>query len=184
MFSSMFNQSSRLLLTKNFTKLNSSIFRSTFRSTKSFRSLPLLFGSTGSLVLFHTYHHNFIHNDTAVLSSSPVGEQIHSNVTVQRKKIHSSRFGGALNYQELSIGSITGLFLGIIVGKLSSAIVFLSLSSYFLIQFLESRNIISIPWNSVINLGSNKINVKELLLHKPSFKISFVLSFLIAAYNI
>lgn len=138
------------------------------------RAAPLFIGSLVSFMAFSALRKP-IFNDVAI--SQP-------QVSIPQPKIHHSRFGGKLDYQELSIGSVTGLFLGLIVGKLSSAIVFLSLSTYFLLQFLESRNIITIPWNQIVQIGSSRINVKELFLHKPSFKISFVLTFLIAAYNI
>lgn len=134
----------------------------------------LVLGSASCL--FYFSRKRAVLNDTATAYKP--------TVTIPKREPVTSRFNGKLNYQELSIGSITGLFLGIIVGKLSSAILFLSLSTYLLLQFLESRNVITIPWNAIINIGSEKINVKELILHKPSFKISFILSFIIAAYNI
>lgn len=155
-------------------------------STKSFsKSLPLLFTSTASFLIINNLNSNKIYNDTAY-ANSPANIQIQQNSSFNKNKspLNSTSNGGYLNYNELTIGSITGLFLGIIAGKLSSAILFLSLSSYFLIQFLESRNIISIPWNTMINIGSEKIKIKDILLHKPNFKISFILSFIIAAYNI
>lgn len=89
-----------------------------------------------------------------------------------------------LNYQELTIGSVTGMVLGIIIGKISSMLVFLGLSSYFLVQFLELRNIITVPWNSIISIGKERINVKDLVFNNVNFKIAFVLSFLIAAFNV
>lgn len=95
-----------------------------------------------------------------------------------------TRLGGILNYRELSIGSLAGLFLGILVGKLSSALVFLTLSVYLVTQFLEKNEVIRIPWGAVINLGTEKVSMKKLILHDLSFKISFVLSFLIAAFNV
>lgn len=89
-----------------------------------------------------------------------------------------------LDYNELCIGSVTGLFLGIVIGKLSTAIVFLSLSSYLLLQFLENRGIITIPWRLVVNIGNRQWDLKSLFFNKPSFKILFVSSFLIAAFNV
>ena len=95
-----------------------------------------------------------------------------------------TRLGGILNYRELSIGSLAGLFLGILVGKLNSALVFLTLSAYLVTQFLEKNEVIRIPWGAAINLGTEKVSLKKLILHEPNFKISFVLSFLIAAFNV
>lgn len=79
---------------------------------------------------------------------------------------------------------LVGLFLGVIIGKLSQVIVFASLASYFLVEFLESRGIITIPWNYFITVGKERISLKQLFFEQPSFKISFVLSFIIAAYNV
>lgn len=98
--------------------------------------------------------------------------------------VHKSRFHGYLDYRELCIGSVTGLILGVVIGKFSSALVFLSLASYFLVQFLEANNIVVIPWKKIIRVGTEDIEVKELVLSNPSFKLSFVSSFLIAAFNI
>lgn len=98
-------------------------------------------------------------------------------------RARTSRFGGKLDYGELSIGSVTGLFLGIIIGKLSTAIVFLSLSSYLLLQFLENRGLITVPWSSVLNIGNRQWDLKALFFNRPSFKVSFVATFLLAAFN-
>lgn len=152
-------------------------FNSSFKSNYSKFNYPtlnysLLFGSTSCL--FYLSHGRPILNDTAYKP----------DISIPKQQPVTSRFNGKLNYQELSIGSVTGLFLGIIVGKLSTAILFLTLSTYLLLQFLESRDIITIPWNTIIDIGSERINLKELIFHKPSFKISFILSFIIAAYNI
>lgn len=139
------------------------------------RSLGLLLGAACTFLLGQT-----VFNDGLLPAN-----QIHSNTQARYKSSTTytkERFG--LNYEELTIGSVTGLFLGIIVGKLSTIFVFLGLSSYFLIQFLESRNIINISWNSIVTVGKNKINVKELVLENTSFKLAFVLTFLVAAYNI
>lgn len=89
-----------------------------------------------------------------------------------------------LNYEELTIGSVTGMVLGIIIGKISSMLVFLGLSSYFLVQFLELRNIVTIPWTSIINVGKNRIDLRDLVLNNANFKIAFVSAFLIAAFNV
>lgn len=142
--------------------------------SNGFKSMPLILGSTLSMITLHHMSHLPIANNTATIAN-PI------SLDYERKK---SRFGGQLNYEELTIGSITGLFLGIIAGKLSSVIVILTLATYFLLQFLQSRNLITIPWNSIITLGKQKIDIKNLVFEKPSFKLSFVLTFLIAAFNV
>lgn len=136
---------------------------------RSVRLAPVIFSSA------LLYRRPCVFNDVAVAAPAP---------RYAPPEVRTSRFGGKLDYGELSIGSVTGLFLGIIVGKLSSAIVFLSLSSYLLLQFLENRGIITIPWTSVLRLGNRRWDLKTLFFNKPSFKISFVASFLIAAFNV
>lgn len=157
--------------------------------TSSILNTKLIFGTSIAVLTFNTfgnpYNKSKILNDSAYASATRLENTIKSNVKSAERDLHGkSGFGGRVNYNELTIGSLTGLFLGILAGKLSSAIVFLTLSGYFLTQFLESRGIISIPWNQVIQIGSEKIDVKSLVLDKPAFKIPFVLTFLIAAYNI
>lgn len=123
---------------------------------------------------------SYVLND-AILRSQP--QQYYQPQAFQAK-VHTSRFNGKLDYSELCLGSITGLFLGVVVGKLSSVLVFVSVSTYLLFQFLENRGMISIPWTSIFNIGNRKWDVKQLFFNKPSFKISLVSSFLIAAYNV
>lgn len=89
-----------------------------------------------------------------------------------------------MSYDDLCVGSLTGLFLGIIVGKLSTTIALLSASTYLFLQFLESRNIVTIPWRSVIQVGKQEIDMKSMFFDNLSFKISFVSTFLLAAWNI
>lgn len=122
----------------------------------------------------------YVRND-AILRTQP---QQYYKPQASQAEVHTSRFNGKLEYSELCLGSITGLFLGVVVGKLSSLLVFVSVSTYLLFQFLENRGMISIPWTSILNIGNRKWDVKQLFFDKPSFKISLVSSFLIAAYNV
>lgn len=87
-------------------------------------------------------------------------------------------------YNELTIGSVTGLFLGVIIGKFSSLIVSLTLSVYLLVQFLKSRNLITIPWTYAFKLNGENFDLRDLVFENFNFKLSFVLSFLIACFNV
>ncbi|CAI5756905.1 unnamed protein product [Candida verbasci] len=147
-------------------------------------TFKFFFASSGaSFLLFNSF--SKIYNDTAALQqqSLPIND-IKSNIKVNEKGYTESRFNNYLNYQELTIGSVTGLFLGIIIGKLSQVFLFVTLSSYLLLEFLQSRNVINIPWNKIVSIGKEKIDIKQLVFEKPSFKISFILSLIIAAYNV
>lgn len=121
-----------------------------------------------------------IRNDAVAIS------QPHQQYLPQviQAKVKTSRFGGKLDYSELCLGSLTGLFMGVVVGKLSSVLVFISVSTYLLLQFLENKGMITIPWTSILNIGNRQWDVKQLFFDKPSFKISLVSSFLIAAFNV
>lgn len=156
------------------------------RSRPSVRSFPLMLGAIGSVVMVNTsLARSPILNETTHLNLGPVRAQLKDNLAFKDKAAsEQSWLQRHVNYQELCIGSVTGLFLGIIAGKLSSAIVFLTLAGYFLTQFLESRGIVTIPWKRVVNVGSENIDIKKLVLEQPSFKVPFVLTFLIAAYNV
>lgn len=148
----------------------------------------LLFASAGASFLLMSSLSRTIYNDAvATAHNQPIltpRQQVSNDVKVNPAGYTESRFNGALNYQELTLGSVTGLFLGIILGKLSQVFLFVSLSSFFLLEFLENRNIITIPWNYIFTIGKERVDVKQLLFDKPSFKISFVLSLIIAAYNV
>ncbi|WEJ96627.1 hypothetical protein PSN45_004168 [Yamadazyma tenuis] len=87
-------------------------------------------------------------------------------------------------YNELTLGSVTGLFLGIIIGKFSSLIVTLTLSVYLVLQFLQSRGVIQIPWNYIFRFNNQSFDTRQLFFDNFNFKISFISSFLIACYNI
>lgn len=138
--------------------------------------LGLAIGATSALIL-HT-HSKILNEVTNAVSIPPI--EIHR----KKKPIHHSRFGGKLHYKQLSYGSLSGLFLGVVIGKLSGVFAFVALSIYLCFQFLESRGIIKIHWNNFIDLGPDAINFEELFFEDPSFKISFVLTFIIAAFNI
>lgn len=138
-------------------------------------AVPVIFGASALL-----RPRAIVRND-AIAISQP--RQNHLPDAVQAK-VRTSRFGGKLDYGELCLGSLTGLFLGVVVGKLSSVLVFISVSSYLLLQFLENRGMITIPWTSILNIGSRQWDLKLLFFNKPSFKVSLVSSFLIAAFNV
>lgn len=114
-------------------------------------------------------------NESTISSISP---KVHNNPATYDVKNKTTK------YQDLCLGSVSGLFLGCVVGKFSSLLVFLALSTYFFLEFLESRGIITVPWNSVLAIGSTRLDLKDLIFKRASFKLSFSAAFLIAAFNI
>lgn len=135
------------------------------------RSLPIVLGASFMLRPRSIYNESFFPQNY----SPPVSYQV---------KAKPGELSKQLNYHDLCIGSITGLFSGVIIGRLSTAIAYLSVSLYLFLQFLESRNIITVPWRSVITLGEKKIDLRSLCFENLSFKLSFVLSFVLAAWNV
>ncbi|KAG7752132.1 hypothetical protein KL911_003930 [Ogataea haglerorum] len=128
-------------------------------------------------------YHNQIRNEVAIGDQKQL--QIESTVQdIAQKPQYDKSFGGKLDYQELSLGSMCGLVCGMVMGKLSSIFVFLSLSFYLGVQFLNSRGIVTIPWTRYIKMGSHLIDVRQMIFEQPSFNISFILTFLLAAYYI
>lgn len=137
----------------------------------SVRTLPIVLGA------LYILRPKPIFNDAVMPQryEAPIGVRVKTQPSPLQKK---------LNYNDLCIGSITGLFLGIIVGKLSTTIAFLGVSAYLFLQFLESRGIITIPWRSVVKMGKQQIDLKSMFFENLSFKLSFVSTFVLAAWNI
>ncbi|KAK9495053.1 hypothetical protein V1508DRAFT_410771 [Lipomyces doorenjongii] len=88
---------------------------------------------------------------------------------------------GGLDYRELAIGSFTGLFVGLLIGKLSRVLVFLAGSTYLLLQFLASRRVITLPYNRFYTWAKKRYGNKELILENLSFKVAFGAAMIVAA---
>ncbi|KAK9447699.1 uncharacterized protein V1518DRAFT_367103, partial [Limtongia smithiae] len=85
------------------------------------------------------------------------------------------------DYRELAIGSFVGIFVGFILGKLSKVVVFVGSSTFLFIQFLESRGLISIRYNSLYRWARRRYGNKELILENISFKVAFASAAMVAA---
>ncbi|ODV83613.1 hypothetical protein CANARDRAFT_186197, partial [[Candida] arabinofermentans NRRL YB-2248] len=149
-------------------------------------SIPLVGVSLGLAVGSTILHQTKLHNDYAnqvALNAEKKAQDLNDKITATTSTSkYDGAFGGKLNYQELSIGSMFGVIAGLVVGKLSSVIMFASLAFYLSLQFLNSRNIISLPFTKVIKVGSQVIDIREMVFEKPSFNITFILAFVLAAY--
>ncbi|ONH67777.1 Protein FUN14 [Cyberlindnera fabianii] len=163
-------------------RLFSSQVKSRALRPQSASTLGLLVGASAAVAL---HANSKILNEVANLGTINTG-RLESNIksldpTTTPNTPVTSRFGGKLQYRQLCYGSLIGLFTGVVIGKLSSVLGFITLSSILLLQ---TRGIISVPWTRIVRVGSDRINVRELFLEDPSFKISFALTFIIAAFNI
>ncbi|ODV94957.1 hypothetical protein PACTADRAFT_50797, partial [Pachysolen tannophilus NRRL Y-2460] len=144
----------------------------------------LLLGVSSSILLSNFLSHSLlIKNDSGVLTNTRNHfEAETSRLVNENKPKYNGAFGGKLNYSELSIGSITGLALGVLAKLISPLLWYLTLSGYLLIRFLNNRGIITLNFNQFITFGSSRINVRKMVFERPSFNITFILTFIIAAY--
>lgn len=95
-----------------------------------------------------------------------------------------TRFHGLVDYRELSMGSITGMVLGVVIGKLLHVLVVVLMVAYFAWQYLAQQGMVRAPLvGRVVNIGKKHVNVDE-LVQNPSFKVSFVAAFAVAAFNV
>lgn len=146
----------------------------------------LLLGIVG-LSATYLVHHNPILNDAANLYSVeglPAPPKGYDYVKLPEKPKFDKVFGGKLNYKELTLGSVFGLVSGLIVGQLSTVFVFIALGAYLAAQYLHAQGILTVPVTKIIKVGSEDIDVRQMVFDQPSFSITYVLSFLIAAYNV
>lgn len=135
-----------------------------------------------------------IYNDAILDINSPGSLQKVQEVGLPSKepKDHktTSRFNGKLDYRQLCYGSIIGVFLGVVVGKISSLLVFLTVSAYLGLQFLQNRGAIDkgstqrLLQGLTIKTSGESIDLNTLIWERPSFKVSFLLTFVLAAVNI
>lgn len=179
-------------LSQNFTRYfhnaHPSVNTMSFQSqttTNSLKSLSLLAGAT-TAIYFHS-HNSKILNESANLGTININNHKLKFPQVEPSSLPESlqsQDARKVQYKQLCYGSLTGLFFGVVIGKLSTVLGFISLSALLLVQFLQSRGIIDIPWKQVVKIGSDRVDLKRLVLEDPSFKWSFALTFLLAAFNI
>lgn len=135
---------------------------------------------------------NLIYNDAVVDASRNLGAAIAAlgQGAAQESQPKRSRFGGKLDYRQLCIGSIFGLVLGVVIGKISTLLVYVSAVGFLTLQWLQNRGIVdknatnSLFARYIIKSGRETIDFNTLIWERPSFKISFLLTFLLAAANI
>lgn len=135
-----------------------------------------------------------IYNDAIVEVNSPAslhkGQELGLPSREPETTRARSRFNGKLDYRQLCYGSILGVFLGVVVGKISSLLVFLGASAYLGLQFLQNRGVIDkgstqrLLQGLTIKTSSESIDLNTLVWERPSFKVSFLLTFVLAAVNI
>lgn len=157
-----------------------------FRTLIGTRSLlPVSFLIAGGLYQFRP--RSRVLCDTGFLSSN-IGskEQLHG-VNLESRTITSkgvTRLGGRLDYYQLTYGSFTGMVAGWVFGRISKYLVFFIVSTLMSTEYLKAKHLIDTDpiTTAVFNWSSKHLN-EGVSLDNPSFKVTFLASFLIAAIN-
>ncbi|CEP63650.1 Fun14p LALA0_S08e07470g [Lachancea lanzarotensis] len=151
---------------------------------------PIVAGLTGSVFLAAGFSHysgqNAIKNDTILdvkQRHQTLPDEIGSPVHIVENKVRK------LNYRQLCLGSVIGVVAGVLVGKISTALVFITACGLLGIQWLENRGLVDkrSTWmlsKYVLRTGKESVDVNTLIWDRPSFKIPFLLTFVLAAVNI
>lgn len=163
---------------------------STFVGKSRPSSMPRLLGFTtitslGLIAPWYASSH-VIRNDVILDVRQPAKSIPEETGLPSRKR---SRFNGKLDYRQLCIGSLAGVFLGIIVGKISSVLVFITACGFLGLQWLQNRGLVDKSSTLglskyIVKTGKENIDLNTLVWERPSFKVSFLLTFLLAAANI
>lgn len=132
-----------------------------------------------------------IYNDAIVdVKSPPGGIQIGQESGLPSRDPVKRTGGFRLDYRQLCYGSIFGLFLGVVVGKISSLLVFLTASAYLALQFLQNRGVIDkgatkgLLQGWTVKTSRESVDLNAMVWERPCFKASFLLTFVLAAVNI
>ncbi|SCU78836.1 LAME_0A06040g1_1 [Lachancea meyersii CBS 8951] len=152
--------------------------------------LPRIAGFAGltalALSLQHFSSNNAIRNDT-ILDVKQRHQTLPDEVGVPVRTVESKV--RKLNYRQLCLGSIIGLVAGVVVGKISTVLVFLTAFGLLSVQWLENRGLVDkrSTWGLskyVLRTGKESVDLNTLIWEKPNFKIPFLLTFVLAAVNI
>ncbi|EDO18675.1 hypothetical protein Kpol_1055p30 [Vanderwaltozyma polyspora DSM 70294] len=140
--------------------------------------ISLLTVSTGIIGLHHTtsfphfYNSQPIYNDIAVLDSSTRFESI--NLDNRRAK-----------YREMCVGSVLGLVSGVIIGKISTVLAYVTVFSLLAIEWLSNKGIIDKSYlYGRTSRYLKHVAGSNISLDKPFFKVPFLLTFFISSLNI
>lgn len=135
---------------------------------------------------------NTIYNDAVVDAHRSPGAAVAALAqgSVQEPAKRKSRLDGKLDYRQLCMGSILGLVLGVVVGKVSTLLVYVTAAGLLGLQWLQNRGIVdknatqSLFARYIVKSGRETLDLNTLIWERPSFKLSFLLTFVLAAANI
>jgi uncharacterized membrane protein (Fun14 family) len=84
---------------------------------------------------------------------------------------------------QLSVGAVTGLLAGYVIGRLSTFLGLILGGSALTLQFLESRGLIQSPWVRLAKTGSASLRrFSRDMLKVSSFRIAFAATFLVGVF--
>lgn len=100
----------------------------------------------------------------------------------KEKAAPSSRSKQAKLYRQISSGSIIGLVAGLAISTFSKPLTFLLGCLLFGVQFAASQGLHLIPYGTIQRYITRKVDVRSALTSHVAFKLSFGLTFALAAF--
>lgn len=132
-----------------------------------------------------------IHNETAMITTSENmklkmkddGQQVN---VAEISKEESLRRRRRIVYKQMCLGSILGIGFGLVMIKISSVLIYLTVFSILTLEWLRNRGIIDFKGNKLIQLGTtqSKSMVKRIKIQEMNmFKITFLSTLLLTYFN-
>lgn len=133
----------------------------------------------------------FIYNDSA--TAADIGGTIlkQSGLTQEEVEVIKGERKLQLDYRGLSLGSILGVGLGVLIGKISGVLAYFTVAAFLVLQWMKNRGLIdknSSQLRGVYKLArvgmiDEEGNARFVNGENLCFKLSFLVSFLLAAIN-
>ncbi|KAI9829622.1 MAG: hypothetical protein M1826_005512 [Phylliscum demangeonii] len=157
------------------------VLRSHFRSPIS---LGLCLGSgcvaTATMVFLAPTRSRLLHCDSGTAGPTAANGGMWSSASKARHPA-TSTVGSARTYRQISSGSICGLLAGLAIGTFSRSLSLLLGLVLFGVQFAASHGLHVIPYKRIQRYIGG-INLRSALDRNVAFKLSFGLTFALAAF--
>ena len=148
-------------------------------------------GVGGFLYGYKFNNQSLIHNETAMITTSENmklkmkddGQQVN---VAEISKEESRRRRRRIVYKQMCLGSILGIGFGLVMIKISSVLIYLTVFSILTLEWLRNRGIIDFKGNKLIQLGTtqSKSMVKRIKIQEMNmFKITFLSTLLLTYFN-
>ncbi|CAR22415.1 Fun14p [Lachancea thermotolerans CBS 6340] len=152
-----------------------------------YKTVGFAAGTSLAMLLSTISSKNIIRSDTILdVKQRNAGLPEEIGLPGQRGKSAVSK---KVNYRELCLGSVLGLMIGVVVGKISSVLVFVTACGLLSLQWLSNRGLVdkNATWGLskyIVKTGRESVDLNTLIWDKPSFKVPFILTFVLAALNV